>query len=146
MHFLTLQEGVLVPQPLPLENDDATAVHFLLDVMNCSADNNLAHLEVLKQVPLLCRHCLYHFQINRPLRSQSTASDCLQGKWYAFRSAAAEDRFLQARKRSPRLVFFNTNIGTWEQWELAQPESLEQCPWAEKTVTFKHRRLSQVIT
>lgn len=74
---------------------------------------------------------------------------CAQGKWLAFRSAAAGDRFLQARKRSPRLVFFNTNIGTWEQWELAGEgeeggAAEDEAPWAVKAVTLKHRRLPQV--
>lgn len=63
----------------------------------------------------------------------------------AFRSAAAGDRFLQARKRSPRLVFFNSNIGTWEQWELAEEvEAGSEAPWARRAVVFKHRRLPQV--
>ena len=68
----------------------------------------------------------------------------MQGKWLAFRSAAAGDRFLQARKRSPRLVFYSTNAGTWEQWELADEAAVDGAPWAHMTVVLKHRRLPQV--
>lgn len=85
----------------------------------------------------------------------------LQGKWLGFRSAAAGDRFLQARKRSPnRLVFFSQNVGTWEQWELAgstpaaggeagssgagspspDPDASE---WASLALVLRHRRLPQ---
>lgn len=85
----------------------------------------------------------------------------MQGKWLGFRSAAAGDRFLQARKRSPnRLVFFSQNVGTWEQWELAgsshpaggeagssgagtpSPDP-EACEWASLALTLRHRRLPQ---
>ncbi|GAB4817699.1 hypothetical protein N2152v2_004745 [Parachlorella kessleri] len=67
------------------------------------------------------------------------------GKWLAFRAAAAGDRFLQARKRSPRLVFYNNNVGTWEHWELADEEGarLDGAPWAHTAVVLKHRRLPQ---
>lgn len=74
----------------------------------------------------------------------SPCSLCLQGKWLAFRAASSGDRFLQARKRSPRLVFYNNNIGTWEQWELLDEAAAEQAPWARQAVTLKHRRLPQV--
>eukprot|EP00887_Chlorella_sp_A99_P005659 scaffold1.g5659.t1 len=66
-----------------------------------------------------------------------------QGRWLGFRAAAAGDRFLQARKRSPnRLVFYSTNVGTWEQWELAAGE-LGAAPWSAAAVTLRHRRLPQ---
>lgn len=70
----------------------------------------------------------------------------LQGKWLGFRSAAAGDRFLQARKCSRnRLVFFSQNVGTWEQWELCSggpdPDAAE---WASLALTLRHRRLPQL--
>ena len=67
------------------------------------------------------------------------------GKWLGFRSSAAGDRFLQARKRGgQRLVFFSANVGTWEQWELAGGDDvLGGAPWAAARVTLRHRRLPQ---
>ncbi|KAL4431049.1 hypothetical protein ABPG75_006305 [Micractinium tetrahymenae] len=69
-----------------------------------------------------------------------------QGKWLGLRSAAAGDRFLQARKRSTpsRLVFFSQNVGTWEQWELgsAGPDP-DAASWASQPATLRHRRLPQ---
>ncbi|MEW5307765.1 MAG: hypothetical protein WDW36_010141 [Sanguina aurantia] len=42
-----------------------------------------------------------------------------QGGFIGLRSAAAGGRFLQPRRKAPhRLVFFNTNCGVWEQWEV----------------------------
>lgn len=67
-----------------------------------------------------------------------------QGKWLGFRSSAAGDRFLQARKRAAhRLALFNTNVGTWEQWEAvaSSPADLGAAPWAAATLTLRHRRL-----
>lgn len=70
----------------------------------------------------------------------------MQGKWLGLRSAAAGDRFLQARKRSTpsRLVFFSQNVGTWEQWELgsAGPDP-DVADWASLPATLRHRRLPQ---
>ena len=43
----------------------------------------------------------------------------MQGDYIGFRSAAAEDRFLQARRKGAALSFFNTNLGeppTAETW------------------------------
>lgn len=45
---------------------------------------------------------------------------CLQGEYVGLRSAAAGFRFLQPRRKAPnRLVFFNLNLGIWEQWEVS---------------------------
>lgn len=87
-----------------------------------------------------------------PIGSQPLAPPCiaplysaLQGKWVGFRSAAAGDRFLQARKRSPnRLVFFSQNVGTWEQWEVAAgaPDP-DACDWSALSLALRHRRLPQ---
>lgn len=67
------------------------------------------------------------------------------GKWLGFRSTAAGDRFLQARKRGgQRLVFFSANVGTWEQWELADGDNVAGgAPWMAAHVTLRHRRLPQ---
>ena len=95
---------------------------------------------------------------------QTPSNPLVQGKWLGFRSAAAGDRFLQSRKRSPnRLVFFSQNVGTWEQWELAgsmpaaggeagssgtgaagspTPDP-DACEWASLVLKLRHRRLPQ---
>ena len=55
----------------------------------------------------------------------------------------AEDRFLQARRKSgQRLAFFNNNFGTWEQWELVAGEPRQ--PWDRLKLGFRNRRLPQV--
>ena len=67
----------------------------------------------------------------------------MQGAWVGFRSAMAEDRFLQARRKSgQRLAFFNNNFGTWEQWELVAGEPKQ--PWDRLKLGFRNRRLLQV--
>jgi hypothetical protein len=75
-----------------------------------------------------------------------TLSYAVQGTWYAFRCAAAGDHFLQVRKRvssCSRLALYNTNVGTWEQWELGKG-SVDATAWTAVTLTFRHRRLPQV--
>lgn len=67
-----------------------------------------------------------------------------QGKWIGFRSLSGGNRFLQARRRSvQRLCFFNTNFGTWEQWEFAHGEP--RIPWDRMTMYLKSRRLPQYV-
>lgn len=67
----------------------------------------------------------------------------LQGTWLGFRAAAAEDRFLQARRRGAgRLGFSNANLGTWEQWELVAGDPTP--PWARLRLSLRSRRLPQV--
>lgn len=58
--------------------------------------------------------------------------------FFGFRAQKAGDRFLQANKRKcRRLLLFNHNFGTNEQWQLLQPP--EGC-WTRKLCAFKHRR------
>lgn len=58
--------------------------------------------------------------------------------FYGFRAQAAEDRFLQANKRrSRRLLLFNHNFGTNEQWKLLQ---LPEHSWTKLACSFQHRR------
>lgn len=65
-----------------------------------------------------------------------------QGPWVGFRSAPAGDRFLQARRRGPhRMAFFSANLGTWEQWEVAELTSLDNVPWGTATATLRNRRM-----
>ena len=58
--------------------------------------------------------------------------------FYGFRAHAAEDRFLQANKRkSRRLLLFNHNFGTNEQWNLL---SHHEISWTKMSCSFQHRR------
>ncbi|GLC58357.1 hypothetical protein PLESTB_001350200 [Pleodorina starrii] len=40
-----------------------------------------------------------------------------QGEWLGLRSPMLEGLFLQARKKTPNLVFFSPRLGVWEQWK-----------------------------
>ena len=52
---------------------------------------------------------------------------------------------MQARRRGPqRLGFFSSNLGTWEQFQLAGDGLPTEQPWSRATVTLRSRRLSQV--
>lgn len=65
-----------------------------------------------------------------------------QGQWVGFRSQAAGDRLLQARRRGAhRLAFYSPNLGTWEQWEMPEASALDSLPWASVSVTLRNRRL-----
>lgn len=67
-----------------------------------------------------------------------------QGNWIGFRSAVAEDKFLQSRRHGKqKLAFFNSNFGTWEQWELVAGD-LKQA-WNVMRMGFRNRRLPQVL-
>ena len=49
----------------------------------------------------------------------------------------------QARRRgAQRLVFFNANLGTWEQFEAV--DGIPPNPWSETRLTLRNRRLPQV--
>ena len=62
------------------------------------------------------------------------------GNWVGFRASEAEGRFLQAsRRRVRRLLFFNHNFGTNEQWALVQQP---QAPWTHARLQFRHRRFT----
>jgi hypothetical protein len=65
------------------------------------------------------------------------------GSCFGFRVTAAEGRFLQANhKRQPqsrRLLFFNHNFGTNEQWEL---DNLPHTGWTQASLHFRHRRFT----
>ena len=62
------------------------------------------------------------------------------GSWVGFRASEAEGRFLQAsRRRVRRLLFFNHNFGTNEQWALVQPP---RTPWTHARLQFRHRRFT----
>ncbi|KAK9838858.1 hypothetical protein WJX74_004668 [Apatococcus lobatus] len=67
-----------------------------------------------------------------------------QGNWVGFRSAAAEDKFLQVkRKGMHRLAFHNAQFGTWEQWEIVQGQA--HLPWEKLSLGFRNRRLPQFV-
>lgn len=73
-----------------------------------------------------------------------TSAIMLQGNWVGFRSAAAEDKFLQVkRKGMHRLAFHNAQFGTWEQWEIVQGQA--HLPWDKLSLGFRNRRLPQVL-
>ncbi|BDA40636.1 hypothetical protein COCOBI_01-2890 [Coccomyxa sp. Obi] len=64
--------------------------------------------------------------------------------WLGFRSASAQGRFLQVRRKgSSRLAFFSTNFGIWEQWELMEGDILQ--PWNRQRMGFRSRNLPQFI-
>lgn len=68
----------------------------------------------------------------------------VQGNWVGFRSVAAEDRFLQLRRRGKqKLAFFSANFGVWEQWELVAGEPKQ--PWSENRLGFRNRQLQRVL-
>lgn len=65
-----------------------------------------------------------------------------QGQWLGFRSQASGDRLLQVRRRGAhRLAFFSANLGTWEQWELAEAGAVDAVPWRSVHVTLRNRRM-----
>ncbi|RMZ55998.1 hypothetical protein APUTEX25_004422, partial [Auxenochlorella protothecoides] len=99
--------------------------------------------EALGQGPALLRPC------GRcgPADAHTHLEVVLSGEWLGLRSAAAGDRFLQARKHgAARLAFHSANLGTWEQWQLGPgaAEALAQ-PWeTSQPLVLQHRRLPQV--
>ena len=67
----------------------------------------------------------------------------MQGNWVGFRSSAAEDKFLQVKRKGlHRLAFHNAQFGTWEQWEIVQGQA--HVPWEKLSLGFRNRRLPQV--
>jgi hypothetical protein len=65
-----------------------------------------------------------------------------QGQWIGLRSLIAGDRFLQARRRGAhRVAFFSANLGTWEQWEILDINTLETASWSNSMVTIRNRRM-----
>lgn len=75
-----------------------------------------------------------------PHLSQSV---CSQGDWIGFRSASAEDRFLQLRRRGrQKLAFHSANFGVWEQWELVAGEPKQA--WNTQRMGLRNRQLQQV--
>lgn len=58
--------------------------------------------------------------------------------FYGFRSQKAGDRFLQAnRRKTRRLLLFNHNFGTNEQWRLLRSPNES---WDKRRCSFQHRR------
>ena len=67
-----------------------------------------------------------------------------EGKWIGFRSMLAQNKFLQARRKGMnKLCFFNSNFGTWEQFELSPRDTDVSVSWNRLNLTFQSRRLSQ---
>lgn len=82
-----------------------------------------------------------------PASSSTHLEVVLAGEWLGLRSAAAGDRFLQATKRgAARLAFHAGNLGTWEQWRLAEGGAAAlAAAWdASAPVLLQNRRLPQV--
>ncbi|CAL8467052.1 g6588 [Coccomyxa elongata] len=64
--------------------------------------------------------------------------------WLGFRSASADGRFLQVRRKgTSRLVFFSANFGIWEQWELVEGNISQ--PWNRQRMGFRSRNLPQFV-
>ncbi len=166
------QSGALLAvSELGGDPSDTSVVHFAFQPREgAEPSDKMTHLEVIRQVALMGRQqaqwltWVHAGNWRARLLPYVPARTCpvvqgspgiahppplrpaSQGKWLGLRSAAAGDRFLQARKRSTpsRLVFFSQNVGTWEQWELGSagpdPDAAE---WASLPVTLRHRRLPQ---
>ncbi|KXZ45499.1 hypothetical protein GPECTOR_54g241 [Gonium pectorale] len=67
-----------------------------------------------------------------------------QGPYLGFRSSAAGNRLVQPRRKSPhRLVFFNSNLGIWELWEVVGEEWIS-ASWSTLPMVFRSRRLPHV--
>lgn len=67
----------------------------------------------------------------------------MQDGYIGFRSAIADDRFLQVRRHGEhRLVFYNNNFGVWEQWELVDGQP--PVPWNNLRLNLRNRQLPQV--
>ncbi len=63
-----------------------------------------------------------------------------------MRSDGLLSQVVQARRRgTQRLGFYNTNLGTWEQFELVESADADQ-PWSRTSVALRSRRLPQVPT
>ena len=68
-----------------------------------------------------------------------------QGQYLGLRSASAGFRFLQPRRKFPhRLVFFNSKLGVWEQWEVVGEELDGGRPWSRAPLRLRSRRLPHV--
>ena len=65
------------------------------------------HLEIVRQVSGGDYASSSPSELEDPWRAKLD----VQGDYIGFRSAAAEDRFLQARRKGAALSFFNTNLG-----------------------------------
>ena len=67
-----------------------------------------------------------------------------EGKWIGFHSMYAQSKFLQARRKGTnKLCFFNSNFGTWEQFELFPRDTDVTVSWSRLQLTFQSRRLPQ---
>lgn len=108
---------LLAATPVPISRPDDSIIHILAPSDITDLNDRATHLEIIRQ-----------------------------GQWVGFRSAISNDKLLQARSRgSHRLVFFSSNLGTWEQWEIVESSSLESMPWSSISVTLKNRRLPTCI-
>jgi hypothetical protein len=60
-----------------------------------------------------------------------------------FRSSLASNRFIQPRKKAPHtLIFFNSHLGIWEQWEVLNEEESFGAKWSEvQGVRLRNRRM-----
>lgn len=85
----------------------------------------------------------------RPCKESSIAETYLEvvagsDGWYGFRSSAAGGRFLQARRHGGnKLSFFSANLGTWEQWNIEEPENFNE-RWSTINIIISNRRLPQL--
>eukprot|EP00891_Asterochloris_glomerata_P001849 jgi/Astpho2/1849/fgenesh1_pg.00038_%23_20_t len=104
----------------------------------------VAQAVALEEEPARTNYVFQPTAVSNELALEDRATHLEVGAWVGFRSATAEDRFLQARRKSgQRLAFFNNNFGTWEQWELVAGEPKQ--PWDRLKLGFRNRRLPQFI-
>ena len=104
------------------EETGKTRYHLNLSDNEGISDDPSTHLEVVRQVRRptftvsggIQKHGADNDRYNDSDKDNFISFSlllALQGEFLAFRSAVAEDRFLQARRRGNLLSFFNTNLG-----------------------------------
>eukprot|EP00798_Chlamydomonas_sp_ICE-L_P027178 gene27178-2418_t len=122
----------------------------LVEGMQAEAEDGHCFLEVVRQKAHEAGVLVVAYDVNwDPQEGQCHMGKALQvcyrgqGPFIGFRSSAAGNRFVQPRRKAPhRLVFFNSHLGVWEQWEVGTPSLAE--PWSVVPLLFTSRRLPQV--
>ncbi|KAL0023069.1 hypothetical protein WJX79_008548 [Trebouxia sp. C0005] len=105
----------------------------------------VSQAEVLEDEPGTTNYIFRPATTNDVLSDKAAHLEVIrQGGWVGFRSAAAEDRFLQLRRRGrQKLAFFSANFGVWEQWELVAGEPKQA--WNTQRMGLRNRQLQQVV-
>jgi len=91
-------------------------------------------------------HQLPFLRIIVPLCPAFCKQPCasMQDSFLGFRAPAASWKYMQPRKKAPyRLVFFNLNLGIWEQWEVVSGNPWSH-PWSSIHLCLRSRRLPNI--